>query len=139
MCTGSPQPPKVVTRGPSNKEAKQQTKQQQKQLKQQERELKQVRKDSRVQAQEFRQQLQSQIDAAANQTQQFQQQIAEVMAPPINRVLANNYAVTTQQQELPATAQTTEVTPTMRQQPTSLRIMPGTTAINPGAGLNIGA
>jgi uncharacterized protein YPO0396 len=133
MCVGSaPQQPQVVVEGPTRKELR-------KERKQEKKELKQIRKDSRTQAQEFQQQLQNQIDAAANQTQQLQQQIAEAVAPPVNTVLANNYAVTTQQQALPATAQTTEVVTPVRPQAASLRITPGATAVTPGAGLNIGA
>lgn len=142
MCVGAaPQQPKVKVVGPTPKEIK-------KERKQEKRELKQIRRDSRAQAQEFQQQLQDQIDAADSQTRQLQQQIAEVMAPqqvaqavapPSHTVLANSYAATTQQQALPANAQTTEVTPVIRPQPTSLRITPGATAVTPGAGLNIGA
>ena len=133
MCVGArQQEPRVVVAGPTPKEIKTERKQEKQ-------ELKQIRRDSRAQAQEFQQQLQNQIDAADTQAQLLQQQIAEVLAPPAHTVLANNYAVTTQQQALPANAQTTEVMAPVRPQPTSLRIMPGATSVAPGAGLNIGA
>ena len=130
MCAGSPQPvkPKKVRQGPGNK-----------QIKQQKREIKDLRQDQRQVAGQFRQQLQSQIDDTLAQTEEYRQQIAEVLAPPVYQVVANNYGVSTSQQAPPAGALTTERITPMRQQPTGLRIMPGATASNPGAGLSIGA
>ena len=130
MCFGTPQAPNIVYKGPSDEE-----------IAMNQASLDAFKDQMATQQQTFQTQLQSQIDAANQQTAQLQEQLGNEQAAAAAAAAAqqtSTYATTTQQADLPTNAQTTAAKPKKNKPTKTLKINRSLMAASEGAGLNIG-
>jgi len=129
MCGGGPTQPR-----------QREEKYDKKAMRKQEKETKQFIQESNAQQQAMAAQLQAQTDTITQMTLQRQQELAAEEAAAAAEAAARQtttYATTTTA-EAPTTPLTTEATTPRRKRKDSLKITPGSTQNEAGAGLNLG-
>jgi cell division septation protein DedD len=130
MCLGSPKAPNIVYQGPSAED-----------VAQQQASLNQYKTQMDQQQSLFQGQLQSQIDAANEESDRLKTQLeqeSDAAAAAAAQQQTGAYAATATQSEAPTTAQTTAAVTKKNKPKSSLKISSAAVPTTAGTGLNIG-